>query len=89
MRVCLKVRQGDCIRMLLVYYLSTFRLLLKSWILGSGTGAWAKRLLGASYAVTACDFKVPKNGFEFPYHQVDLNQNFGTRFGNETFETCV
>jgi 2-polyprenyl-3-methyl-5-hydroxy-6-metoxy-1,4-benzoquinol methylase len=40
---------------------------------GSGPGAWVKRLHDASYVVTACDFKVPRERFEFPYHQVDLN----------------
>jgi 2-polyprenyl-3-methyl-5-hydroxy-6-metoxy-1,4-benzoquinol methylase len=54
--------------------------------LGSGTGAWAKRLHDASYAVTACDFEVPKERFEFPYHQMDLNQNFGGRLGNGGFD---
>ena len=54
--------------------------------LGSGSGAWAKRLHDASYDVTACDFKVPKERFEFPYHQVDLNQDFGATFGNGGFD---
>ncbi len=36
--------------------------------LGSGAGAWAKRLHDASYSVTACDFEVPNERFEFPYH---------------------
>jgi 2-polyprenyl-3-methyl-5-hydroxy-6-metoxy-1,4-benzoquinol methylase len=54
--------------------------------LGGGKGAWAKRLYGAGYAVTACDFEVPKERFEFPYHQVDLNQNFGERLGNGRFD---
>src|SRR5438270_2049878 len=63
--------------------------------LGSGSGAWAKRLHDASYAVTACDFQVrqsplgqgvPKERFEFPYHQVNLNQNFAETLGNGGFD---
>jgi 2-polyprenyl-3-methyl-5-hydroxy-6-metoxy-1,4-benzoquinol methylase len=62
--------------------------------LGSGSGAWAKRLYDASYDVTACDFnptptspmgsKMPNE--QFPYHQVDLNQNFSERLGNGGFD---
>jgi 2-polyprenyl-3-methyl-5-hydroxy-6-metoxy-1,4-benzoquinol methylase len=64
--------------------------------LGSGSGAWAKRLYDASYDVTACDFnptptspmgsKMPNERFEFPYYQVDLNQNFSGRLGNGGFD---
>ena len=50
--------------------------------LGSGGGAWAKRLYDVPYAVSACDLE-PRQGFEFPYQKVDLNSNFG-----ETFERC-
>jgi 2-polyprenyl-3-methyl-5-hydroxy-6-metoxy-1,4-benzoquinol methylase len=33
---------------------------------------------------------LPKERFEFPYHQIDLNQNFGERFGNEMFDAvCI
>src|SRR5437588_12461997 len=53
--------------------------------LGSGAGAWAKRLSDASYAVTACDLEA-KDGFEFPYHQVDLNRDFSEPFGRTTFD---
>jgi hypothetical protein len=54
-------------RMLLVYYVSKFRLALKSWIWVAGAEAWAKRLHDAFYAVTACDFNAPKESFGFPY----------------------
>jgi hypothetical protein len=57
---------GGCMRMRSVYSESAFRLEPRSWIWGSGTGAWAKRLRDASYAVTACDFEVPKERFKFP-----------------------
>jgi hypothetical protein len=33
----------------------------------------------------ACD-KAPKERFEFPYQEVDLNQNFGATFRNEEFD---
>ena len=49
--------------------------------LGSGEGAWAKRLHDASYKVTACDVEVrPDRGFPFPYHKADLNANFSDNF---------
>jgi 2-polyprenyl-3-methyl-5-hydroxy-6-metoxy-1,4-benzoquinol methylase len=54
--------------------------------LGSGAGAWAKRLFDASYSVTACDLEAPTEATEFPYRAVDLNQNFGEMFGNEQFD---
>ncbi len=54
--------------------------------LGSGAGAWANRLHDASYAVTACDLEAQKERFEFPYHQADLNQDFGARFRNDEFD---
>ena len=58
--------------------------------LGSSPGAWVKRLHDASYAVTACDFTAPKEKFEFPYYQLDLNQNFATRFESEAFDAvCI
>jgi len=47
--------------------------------LGSGDGAWAKRLHDAQYRVTACDRKVRKDR-GFPYHEVDLNANSVTVF---------
>jgi hypothetical protein len=53
--------------------------------LGGGPGARVKGLHDASYAVTACDFTAPKEKFEFPYYQLDLNQNFATRFESEAF----
>lgn len=45
--------------------------------LGSGEGAWAKRLHNASYKVTACD-AIPRNtqALPFAYHKVDLNDKF-------------
>jgi 2-polyprenyl-3-methyl-5-hydroxy-6-metoxy-1,4-benzoquinol methylase len=58
--------------------------------LGSGPGAWVRRLHDASYAVTACDFTAPKEKFEFPYYQLDSNQNFATRFESEAFDAvCI
>jgi 2-polyprenyl-3-methyl-5-hydroxy-6-metoxy-1,4-benzoquinol methylase len=54
--------------------------------LGSGAGAWAQRLHDASYAVIACDTEEPQQAFEFPYHKLDLNQNFGDRFGSAEFD---
>lgn len=53
--------------------------------LGGGSGAWPKRLHDASYSVTFCDIK-PQGNFEFPYRQLDLNQNFGNEFSAEEFE---
>ena len=47
--------------------------------LGSGDGAWAKRLHDASYKVTACDVEVRTNR-GFPYHRADLNANFSENF---------
>lgn len=45
--------------------------------LGSGEGAWAKRLHDASYKVTACDIAVRDGGaFPFPYCEADLNAEF-------------
>jgi 2-polyprenyl-3-methyl-5-hydroxy-6-metoxy-1,4-benzoquinol methylase len=54
--------------------------------LGSGAGAWAKRLYDASYSVTACDVEPRTDRLEFPCHVVDLNQNFGTTLGNAEFD---
>lgn len=54
--------------------------------LGSGSGAWAQRLHDASYLVTACDRDEPNERFEFPYYQVDLNQDFGDKFRKEDFD---
>jgi 2-polyprenyl-3-methyl-5-hydroxy-6-metoxy-1,4-benzoquinol methylase len=57
---------------------------------GSGAGAWAKRLHDASYRVIACDLEARPEGFEFPYRHVDLNQNFAESLGNETFDAvCI
>ena len=58
--------------------------------LGSGAGAWAKRLHDASYSVTACDLEARQEKFEFPCHRVDLNHNFAETFGNERFDAvCI
>lgn len=49
--------------------------------LGSGAGAWAKRLHDASYKVTACDAEVPTDlRFPFRYGKADLNANFSDHF---------
>ena len=53
--------------------------------LGSGPGGWAKRLHDASYSVTACDLELEER-LEFPYRQVDLNQNFAEVFDDEKFD---
>lgn len=53
--------------------------------LGSGGGAWAKRLFDAPYTVTACDLH-PKGPFEFPFCKVDLNQDFSEKFEKEGFD---
>jgi 2-polyprenyl-3-methyl-5-hydroxy-6-metoxy-1,4-benzoquinol methylase len=50
--------------------------------LGSGGGAWAKRLFDAPYAVTACDLE-PRDDFEFPYRKADLNRDFSEMFEKE------
>lgn len=51
--------------------------------LGSGAGAWAKRLCDASYCVTACDVEAPKERFEFPLppgrFESELRDNAGMR----------
>ena len=47
--------------------------------LGSGEGAWAKRLHDASYNVTACDVEV-RTDRPFPYSKVDLNASFSESF---------
>jgi len=49
--------------------------------LGSGEGAWAKRLHDASYKVTACDAEA-RGGrdFPFPYCKADLNADFSDNF---------
>jgi 2-polyprenyl-3-methyl-5-hydroxy-6-metoxy-1,4-benzoquinol methylase len=54
--------------------------------LGSGAGAWAKRLYDASYSVTACDLEPRTDRLEFPCHVVDLNQNFAATLGNAEFD---
>ena len=53
--------------------------------LGGGTGAWPKRLHDAGYRVTFCDIR-PNQKFEFPYRQIDLNQNFSLEFDGETYD---
>lgn len=56
--------------------------------LGSGGGAWAKRLFDVPYDVTACDLE-PREGFEFPFRKVDLNQNFSELFPAEAFDAVT
>jgi 2-polyprenyl-3-methyl-5-hydroxy-6-metoxy-1,4-benzoquinol methylase len=55
--------------------------------LGSGEGAWAKRLHDASYRVTACDVN-PRTDrrLPFPYHKADLNANFSGQFPRGEFD---
>jgi SAM-dependent methyltransferase len=53
--------------------------------LGSGAGAWAKRLHDASYCVTACDMEA-RNGFEFPYRRIDLNASFADELQGDRFD---
>lgn len=53
--------------------------------LGSGGGAWAKRLFDVPYAVTACDLE-QKEGFEFPYQKVDLNKDFSEAFEKGAYD---
>lgn len=49
--------------------------------LGSGEGAWAKRLHDASYKVTACDVQVRSDlDLPFPYRKADLNAAFSDNF---------
>jgi SAM-dependent methyltransferase len=52
--------------------------------LGGGSGAWPKRLHDASYSVTFCDID-PQGDCEFPYRQIDLNQDFSREFEHEEF----
>ncbi len=47
--------------------------------LGSGDGAWAKRLHDAAYKVTACDLRA-RDKRDFPYILADLNDDFGATF---------
>jgi 2-polyprenyl-3-methyl-5-hydroxy-6-metoxy-1,4-benzoquinol methylase len=53
--------------------------------LGGGSGAWSKRLHDASYSVTFCDIN-PQGSPEFPYRQLDLNQDFADQFPNQWFD---
>lgn len=57
--------------------------------LGGGTGAWPKRLHDAGYLVTFCDIR-PDQKFEFPYRQIDLNEDFSQEFEAETYDAvCI
>jgi SAM-dependent methyltransferase len=47
--------------------------------LGSGAGAFAKRLHDAAYSVTACDLEV-RTDRDFPYRRADLNGYFADHF---------
>lgn len=53
--------------------------------LGSGGGAWAKRLSDVPYAITACDLQ-SRRDFEFPFHKVDLNRDFSEKFETNEFD---
>jgi SAM-dependent methyltransferase len=53
--------------------------------LGSGEGAFAKRLSDAGYDVTACDIE-PRSGRPFPYVSVDLNSEFSKAFRGRTYD---
>lgn len=53
--------------------------------LGSGGGAWAMRLFDVPYEVTACDLQ-PREGFDFPFRKIDLNQDFSELFPTERFD---
>jgi 2-polyprenyl-3-methyl-5-hydroxy-6-metoxy-1,4-benzoquinol methylase len=53
--------------------------------LGSGAGAWAKRLHDRGHSVTACDLEAPTDRFDFPWQAVDLNRNFGEMRGKAQF----
>jgi 2-polyprenyl-3-methyl-5-hydroxy-6-metoxy-1,4-benzoquinol methylase len=54
--------------------------------LGSGGGAWAKRLHDRGYSVTACDVEAPTDRFDFLWQVVDLNRNFGETSGKAQFD---
>ena len=53
--------------------------------LGSGEGAWEKRLHDALYKVTACDAQV-RDGLPFPYQEADLNGSFSDNFPKREYD---
>lgn len=53
--------------------------------LGSGEGAWAKRLHASSYQVTACDVEV-RSDRPFQYYKADLNANFSDAFPKHDYD---
>jgi SAM-dependent methyltransferase len=53
--------------------------------LGSGGGAWTKRLFDMPYDVTACDIE-PRLDFEFPFRKIDLNTDFSELFDKGLFD---
>src|SRR5690242_5641334 len=59
--------------------------------LGAGSGAWANRLLGAGYDVTALER--PDGGFfgSAPLVLGDLNEDFASQLGSRAFDllTCI
>ena len=57
--------------------------------LGSGMGAWAKRLHDGNYNVTACDLDADRPPFDFPYMAVNLNQDFGGRFAEGGYDAVT
>jgi 2-polyprenyl-3-methyl-5-hydroxy-6-metoxy-1,4-benzoquinol methylase len=55
--------------------------------LGSGAGAWARRLHDASYNVTACDVDIPAvHNLNCRYERADLNGSFSDRFPKGEFD---
>ncbi len=53
--------------------------------LGSGAGAFPKRLYDAQYSVMACDIN-PRTDRDFPYRKTDLNGDFSDQFEEGQFD---
>ena len=43
------------------------------------------RLFDVPYEVTACDLQ-PREGFDFPFRKIDLNQDFSELFPTDRFD---
>jgi SAM-dependent methyltransferase len=56
--------------------------------LGTGEGAWARRLHDASHRVTACDVEV-RTDRGFPYRKADLNANFSENFPKGEYDAIT
>jgi 2-polyprenyl-3-methyl-5-hydroxy-6-metoxy-1,4-benzoquinol methylase len=56
--------------------------------LGSGEGAWAKRLHDAGYKITGCDINV-RHDRPFSYRSADLNANFSESFANGQYDAIT